>query len=109
MMSILTVCLTYSSGMPIIYFVGFMYFSITFLVNKTMLFKFYQKTNTLSRVIPNYSVGYLNIAIFIHLLFGLIMFTNPHLFLANTKPDREIPTMDFLFGKPVYSHDEVDH
>lgn len=80
MMSILTVCLTYSSGMPIIYFVGFMYFSITFLVNKTMLFKFYQKTNTLSRVIPNYSVGYLNIAIFIHLLFGLIMFTNPHLF-----------------------------
>ena len=43
MMSILIVCLTYSSGMPILYFVGFCYFLITFIVNKTMLFMYYQK------------------------------------------------------------------
>ena len=82
MMSILMVCLTYSSGMPIIYFVGFCYFYVTFLVNKTMLMKYYQKTNTLSRVIPNFPVDFLNLSIFIHMTFGCIMFTNPSLFEA---------------------------
>lgn len=97
MMSIVMVCLSYSSGMPIIYFVGFMYFLLTFLVNKVMLFKFYQKTNTLSRVIPNYSVKFLNIAIFIHMVFGCIMFTNPTLFEYKKLPDYDLPRFDFLF------------
>ena len=98
MMSILMVCLTYSSGMPIIYFVGFMYFTITFLVNKTMLFKYYQKTNTLSRVIPNFSVKFLNIAILIHMFFACIMFTNPDMFEAKDPPERDFPKFPF-FGK----------
>ena len=80
MMSILMVCLTYSSGMPIVYFVGFIYFAMTYVVSKTMLFKYYFKTNTLSRVIPNYSVKFLNGAILIHFLMGCIMYTNPRLF-----------------------------
>ena len=98
-MSILMVTLTYSSGMPVIYFVGFCYFFITFLVNKIMLMKYYQKTNTLSRVIPNFSVKFLNIAILIHMFFGCIMFTNPEMFEAKDPPKSVFPKFDIFFGK----------
>lgn len=99
MMSILMVCLTYSSGMPIIYFVGFMYFFITFIVNKLMLIKFFQKTNALSRVIPNFSVKFLNVAILIHMTFGIVMFTNHELFQCRVLPEHDFPKFEFLFGK----------
>lgn len=90
MMSILMVSLTYSSGMPIVYFVGFIYFALTYVVSKTMLFKYYFKTNTLSRVIPNYSVKFLNAAILIHLLMGCIMYTNPSLFESREGPEHKL-------------------
>lgn len=41
MMSTLLVVVTYSSGMPILYMVGAMFFYSTFLVNKMVLIKFY--------------------------------------------------------------------
>jgi len=37
MISIMLICLTYSSGMPLMYFVGFVFFASTFLANKIML------------------------------------------------------------------------
>ena len=97
MMSILMVCLTYSSGMPIMYFVGFCYFFVTFLVNKTMLIMYFQKTNTLSRVIPNFSMEFLNLSIFIHMTFACIMFTNPSLFETQEGPEDDFPKFDFIF------------
>ena len=108
MISILMVSLTYSSGMPIMYFVGFCYFYITFLVNKTMLFKYYQKTNTLSRVIPNFSLKFLNAAIFVHMLFGCIMFTNPSLFETDEKPENELPVFSKIFGSAPSEQELVD-
>lgn len=97
MISIMMVCLTFSSGMPIMYFVGFMYFSITFIVNKLMLIKYYQKTNSLSRVTPNFSLEFLNIGILIHMITGCIMFTNPSLFQSKEPPKKDLPKFNFLF------------
>lgn len=37
MISIMLLCLTYSSGMPLMYFVGFVFFSTTFFTNKILL------------------------------------------------------------------------
>lgn len=100
MISIMMVCLTYSSGMPAMYFVGFIFFSITFFVNKVMLITYFQKTTTLSRVTPNYSLKFLNVAIFIHMVFGCIMFTNPSLFHTKEKPNDNFPKKFPWFNVP---------
>jgi len=77
MISTLAVCLMYSSGMPVLYIVGFMFFTLTYFVNKLMLFSFYQKTTTLSRVIPNYANEFLNMLIAVHLITAFFMMSNP--------------------------------
>jgi hypothetical protein len=38
MMSTLLVCVSFSTGMPVLYVVAFIFFSFTFLVNKVLLF-----------------------------------------------------------------------
>jgi hypothetical protein len=57
MMSVLFICISFSAGMPILYVIAFVFFTITFITNKVLLFQFYQKTNILSRVVPNYSMS----------------------------------------------------
>ena len=49
MMSTFFVIMTYSSGMPVLYIVGVIFFTMTFYVNKVLIFKYYQKSNDLSR------------------------------------------------------------
>lgn len=94
MMSTLLVCLSFSAGMPVLYVVAFVFFAVTYLINKVLLFQFYQKTNTLNRVVPNFSLSLLNNAIFIHLVLGCFMYTNESIFETNNHPRKEV---DFHF------------
>ena len=94
MMSTLLVCLSFSAGMPVLYVVAFVFFAVTFFINKVLLFQFYQKTNTLNRVVPQYSLTLLNNAIFIHMVLGCVMFTNESIFETNNHPKKEL---DFHF------------
>ena len=52
MMSTLFVILLYCSGMPILYFIGAVFYTVTYLVNKHLLISFYKKSTTLTRTIP---------------------------------------------------------
>jgi hypothetical protein len=96
MMSHLMVLIAYSSGMPILYFVGFAFFFLTFIVEKWNLILIFQKTTTLNRVIPKYSESFLNFIIFQHLIFGAIMITDPGIFDANKDKEDLIDLGDFL-------------
>lgn len=80
MMSTLMVLITYSSGMPVLYIVGAVFFGLTYKVNKLVIIKFYQRTLSLNRVVPQYSMKFLSIVLFIHIIVGLFMLTNPSLF-----------------------------
>ena len=80
MMSTLLVIICYSSGLPVLYIMGFIFFTATFLVNKLMIIKFFQKSNTLNRVVPLYSTHFLTMSLFIHITLGCFMMTNPNLF-----------------------------
>ena len=51
-MSTLMVLLSYSSGMPVLYIIGAIFFLFTYFVNKLVLYKHYQKTLDLNRVVP---------------------------------------------------------
>jgi len=56
MMSTLLVIVCYSSGLPVLYIMGFIFFTTTFIVSKLLMFKFFQKSMTLNRVVPLYSI-----------------------------------------------------
>lgn len=80
MMSTLLVIVCYSSGLPVLYIMGFIFFTTTFLVNKMMIIKFFQKSLDLNRVVPLYSIQFLTMSLFIHISMGCFMMTNPNLF-----------------------------
>lgn len=96
MMSTLLVIMTFSSGMPALYVIGIFFFSLTYLINKMVLFKFYQKSLTLNRVMPLEGTSVLNLSIVIHMLFACFMLTNPSLFLTKDNPTDEAFTMPKL-------------
>ena len=53
MMSITITVLVFSSGMPILYFIGFVFYILTFMVNKLLIMQYYRRTDSiLSREIP---------------------------------------------------------
>jgi hypothetical protein len=97
MMSTLLAIITYSSGMPILYLIGAVFYSITFIVNKAVIFQFYQRSLTLDRVVPNYSMQFLNMSLLIHILFGCFMLTNPSLYTTMSNPSKgfKMPEMKF--------------
>ena len=80
MMSTVFVILIYSSGMPILYLVGLMWFTATFFVNKILLINFYQTTITMNRIIPQFSVRFLKAALVCHMVGASFMLTNPESF-----------------------------
>jgi hypothetical protein len=80
MMSTIFVIITYSSGMPVLYLVGLIFFVLTYSVNKVLIFKFYKKSLTLNRVVPLRSMEILSKAIIMHMVVGCFMFTNPWIF-----------------------------
>lgn len=67
---------SYSSGMPILYVVGFFFFMVTYLVNKLVLIKHLQKVMTINRELPLQVLRLFNTTIVMHLFFGCFMVTN---------------------------------
>ena len=59
MMSTMFVILMYSSGMPIMYFTGAVFYIVTFVVNKFLLINYYQKSRTLTRTIPLFAIDFM--------------------------------------------------
>ena len=79
MMSILFFIILYSSGLPSLYVVGFLFYTVTYCVNKLLIFKYYTKSRTLTRTIPLYSQSFFFYGFLIHFACGLFMMTNPQI------------------------------
>lgn len=80
MMSTLFVIQMYGSGMPIMYLIGAVFYSVTYLINKFLLVNFYQKSRTLTRTIPLFSMEFLKYGLLLHMLNACLMLTNPDIF-----------------------------
>ena len=79
-----TVMLIYSSGMPIMYFIGLIFFTVTFWVNKYLLTNYYTKSDAVFD--PRFArsvLWHLRYVIFAKLAMGLFMFCNPHVTHGN--------------------------
>ena len=55
MMSTLFALLLFSSGMPVLYVIGFIFFTGTYITNKVMILRFYTRSQTLTRTIPEFA------------------------------------------------------
>jgi hypothetical protein len=79
--------MSYSSGMPILYVGGFLYFTITYFVNKIMLFQYFKKSTTLDRTLPLYTMTFLKYSIGIHMIVSLLMLSNPQVLMFKTQQE----------------------
>ena len=89
MMSTLFVILMYSSGMPVLYFCGFVFYIVTYWINKFLLINYYQKSTTLTRTIPTFAITFMKYALFMHSFLSLLMLTNPIAFKTKHRYDED--------------------
>ena len=88
MMSIVFVIFIYSSGMPILYLVGAFFCGITYFTNKFLILKYYKRSTTITRTVPLTMIKYLNLALLLHMIFGLFMLTQSNPFEVKEAPDK---------------------
>lgn len=84
------VCLAYSSGLPIMYPIGTVYFVMTYWFDKVCLMRYYQKTKVFNEELPIQSVQLFKYAVFLHFVFAGLMFQRSSLLSS-----KEIEGEDF--------------
>lgn len=72
-------CLTFSSGLPILYPIAFVTLFVMYWVDKFLLLRFYRLTPGFTKHLSNFVVQQLPFALFFHFLFGFFMFSYPNL------------------------------
>lgn len=80
-------CLMYSSGMPILYPIGMMFFFILYWVYKGLLLNYYQKTSRFNEQLPRYVVRYIKFGLIFHLIIGFLMYSNSRILSTTEKSD----------------------
>lgn len=101
MMSTMFVIQMYSSGMPILYFNGFIFYTVTYCVNKFLLINYYQKSRTLTRTIPLFTMEYLKYGILLHLMAACLMLTNKLAFVTKNRDNGVKPLYNTKLGIEV--------
>lgn len=71
--------MTYSSGMPVLYPVGALNFTIIYWVYKVLMIKHYQKTTSFNQDMPKLTINFYRLGVIFHLLVGAFMFTNSNI------------------------------
>jgi len=78
-MTIIFVTMTYSSGLPILYFVSLIVFIVFYWTDKYMLLRFYKKSPQLTGELSKRAIQFLPMSAAVHCMFGLVMFSYPYI------------------------------
>ena len=81
------VILLFGSGMPVLYPIGVFYYSVTYIVNKTLILNFFKRTRTMNRTIPTYTMQLLMLGLVVHMIGAAFMLTNPHPFKTESESE----------------------
>jgi len=101
----------YSSGLPILYPVGFLTFFVAYWIEKGMLMKFHRKTSTFNQNLAFDTIPFFRVAILMHLIMSGLMLSSPgildvknlkYLDYANVVKDANI------IDEKLYSNEEND-
>jgi len=71
--------MTYASGLPIMYPLGFMHFTFVYWLYKILFTKFYRKTGTFDDILASRTVWYLKVGVMMHLLMGAFVYSNSNI------------------------------
>ena len=63
----------YSNGLPVIYVIGLLYFSLAYFINKLMLIKFYSKTNEFNEDLPLRTMKIAKVAVVAHMASSFVV------------------------------------
>jgi len=74
----------YSTGMPLLYPMGAIFYAVLYWVYKFLLLKFYQRTNKFNEELPIFSTTFIKIGLILHGIFGGLMLTNSRLIPIKT-------------------------
>ena len=87
------VIFVYSSGMPILYLIGALFFTLTYVKEKFLIIKYHKRTDvSLNKDLPLYTLSLLRLTIIAKMLMGIAMFTDPQIFdTINPPSDGSIP------------------
>ena len=90
--STFTILLAFSSGIPLMYGIGFIFFGLTFALNKYLLIHYYKKSEAV--LDPNFAtevIYILRFLIFFKMGLGILNFCNPSLTVTLKEPKQDIP------------------
>ena len=66
----------YSSGLPILYPISFVFFVTAYWFNKIMLMRYYQKTYVFNEELPIMSMKYMKFGIVLHFIVSVLKLKN---------------------------------
>jgi len=77
------VALTFSSAMPLVYPIAFLYYAVTYWVDKWLMLRFYRKTITFDEQVPVRSLGLIKWPVLIHGLVAIFMLSSEEVFFTS--------------------------
>ena len=79
MVAVTFMCLTYSTGMPILYPILFLFLVLTFLTKKFMILYFYKRQKRVKDEIAKASIVIIYFGLIVHIIVGIFTMTNRNL------------------------------
>ena len=75
----------YSSGLPILYPLGMVFYIILYWVYKGLILKYYQKTTSFNERLAIDSISYIKYGLVVHMLVGGFMYTNSRILSSSNE------------------------
>jgi hypothetical protein len=77
-LSTIFVTMTYSSGLPMLYFISFISFLVTYWTDKFLVLRYFSKTEGLNKDLSKAVVSWLPLSLVLHSIFGTMIFSYPN-------------------------------
>jgi hypothetical protein len=76
LLTVMMVTMMYGSGIPILYFIAFIFYVVTYWMDSFLLFNFYRKPLNFDKFLAESTLRWFKLAILLHVLGGAMMFSN---------------------------------
>lgn len=80
----------FSSGMPVLYLVGFLYYLIFYCIYKVLILKYFQKAATFNQHVAIKATNMIHFAIVWHIIIASLMFSNSSIFGKANDPKSSV-------------------
>lgn len=74
------ICLIYSTGMPLLYAINFVFYFVVYWTQKILILKYYRKASTFNEEITFKAILYTKYGLLMHIMIGTLMLSNSQIF-----------------------------